>query len=147
MSESRLGISRDRLFEEVWGMILFSYFVHEWGLPCNPICCLCNLSHENMPHLCKDYPFSAEEVWGMILSWTNLSFLSGISSDGSLYDWWKRLRSLCCKKPKKIFDGILIYFWWNIWLERNNIIFQGQQRSIVQVAQLVKDQVGSFSVS
>jgi hypothetical protein len=63
------------------------------------------------------------------------------SSPGSLYDWWKRLRSRCCKESKKIFDGLLICFWWNIWLERNNGIFQGQQRSTVEVAQLVKDQV------
>jgi hypothetical protein len=77
----------------------------------------------------------------VILSWANMSFLRDISSPGSLYDWWKRLRSCCCKESKKIFDGLLICFWWNIWLERNNRIFQGQQRSTVEVAQLVKDQV------
>jgi hypothetical protein len=92
-------------------------------------------------YLCKDCPFSAET---RILTWANLSFLSDISSLGSLYDWWKRLRSRCCKESKKIFDGLFICFWWNIWLERNNRIFKGQQRSTVKVAQLVKDQVGSL---
>jgi hypothetical protein len=116
------------------------------GWPCSPICCLCNLSQETMPHLGKDCPFSVE-VWNMILSWANLSFLSGgVSNLGSLYDWWKRLRNRCCKESKKIFDGLLISFWWNIWLERNNIIFQRLQRSAIQVTQLVKDQIGSFSV-
>jgi hypothetical protein len=86
------------------------------GWPCNPICCLCNLSQETVAHLCKDCSFSAE-AWGRILSWANLSFLRGISSLGSLYDWWKRLRSCCYKESKKIFDGLLICFWWNIWLE------------------------------
>ena len=86
------------------------------------------------------------EVWNMILSWANLFFLSGVSNLGSLYDWWKRLRNRCCKESKKIFDGLLISFWWNIWLERNNRIFQRLQRSAIQVTQLVKDQIGSCSV-
>nr|ACG27245.1 hypothetical protein [Zea mays] len=63
-----------------------------------------------------------------------------------LYDWWKRLRNRCCKESKKIFDGLLISFWWNIWLERNNRIFHRLQRSAIQVMQLVKDQIVSFSV-
>jgi hypothetical protein len=108
--------------------------LRKWGWPCNPICCLCNLTQETVAHLCKDCPFSAK-AWGRILSWANLSFLRGISSPGSLYDWCKRLRSRCCKESKKIFDGLLICFWWNIWLERNKRIFQGQQRSTVEVAQ------------
>jgi hypothetical protein len=115
------------------------------GWPCNLICCLCNLSQESMPHLGKDCPFSIE-VWNMILSWANLSFLSSVSNLGSLYDWWKRLRNRCCKESKKIFDGLIISFWWNIWLERNNRIFQRLQRSAIQVTQLVKDQIGSCSV-
>jgi hypothetical protein len=60
-----------------------------------------------MPHLGKDCPFSVE-VWNMILSWANLSFLSGVSNLGSLYDWWKRLMNRCCKESKKIFDGLII---------------------------------------
>jgi hypothetical protein len=98
-----------------------------------------------MPHLGKECTFSVE-VWDMILSWANLSFITGVSNLESLYNWWKRLRSRCCKESKKIFDGLLICFWWNIWLERNNRIFQGLQRSVVQVTQLAKDQIGSFSV-
>lgn len=71
----------------------------------------------------------------------NLSFLSDVSNLVSLYYQWKRLRNRYCKELKKIFDELLICFQWNIWLERNNIIFQSLQRSAIQITQLVKDQI------
>jgi len=94
------------------------------GWPCNHNCSLCSLSLETVAHLCKDCPF-AVEVWSMILSWANLRFLVGISKTGTLSEWWFRLRLLCSKHSRKSFDGLLIYFWWSLWLERNNRIFKG----------------------
>jgi hypothetical protein len=78
----------------------------------------------------------------MILTWADLRFLDGISKTGSLHTWWFRLRMLCSKQSRKSFDGLLIYFWWSLWLERNNIIFKGQQRTTEQVAHVVKELVG-----
>jgi hypothetical protein len=103
------------------------------GWPCNPICCLCNSAPETILHLCKDCPFS-REVWNKVLSWANLPPSNGILSDTSLYDWWTGLRSLCNSQSRRRFDGLLIHFWWNLWLERNNRIFQSQHRSVNQVA-------------
>jgi hypothetical protein len=108
------------------------------GWPCNPICCLCNSAPETILHLCKDCPFS-REVWSKVLSWANLTFLSGIHSATSLYDWWTDLRSLCSRQSRRCFDGLLIQFWWNLWLERNNRIFQSQHRNVDQVVVAVKD--------
>jgi hypothetical protein len=65
----------------------------------------------------------------MILSWADMRFLDGISKTGTLYTCCFRLRMLCSKQSRKSFDGLLIYFWWSLWLERNNRIFKGQQRS------------------
>jgi hypothetical protein len=121
--------------------ILTSDNLQKWGWPCNQNCSICNLSPETAAHLCKDCPF-AEEVWSMILSWVDLRFLDGISKTGTLYTWWLRLRMLCSKQSRKSFDGLLIYFWWSLWLERNNRIFKGQQRTIEQVVQVVKVLVG-----
>jgi hypothetical protein len=111
------------------------------GWPCNLICCLCNLSPETTAHLCKDCPFTGI-VWNKILAWADLRFLSGTPNTGSLYAWWRRLRTLCSKQSRKSFDCLLIYFWWTIWLKRNNRVFQQQQRTTNQVAQLVKGLVG-----
>jgi hypothetical protein len=103
------------------------------GWPCNPLCCLCNSAPETILHLCKDCSFS-REVWNKVLSWANLPFLNGILGDTSLYDWWTGLRSLCNRQSRRCFDGLLIHFWWILWLERNNRIFQSQHRSVNQVA-------------
>jgi hypothetical protein len=59
------------------------------------------------------------------LSWADLRFLDSISKTGTLYMWWLRLRMLCSKQSRKSFDDLLIYFWWSLWLERNNRIFKG----------------------
>lgn len=108
------------------------------GWPSNPICCLCNSSPETSVHLCKDCTFT-EKVWDKIMNWTNLSFLQGTQNSGSLYTWWKSLRNRCSKDTRKFFDGLMIYFWWHIWLERNRRVFQGQQRDIEQVAFSIKE--------
>lgn len=113
------------------------------GWPHNPSCCLCNSTFETTVHLCKDCPFS-REVWDRILSWANLSSFKGIYGSDSLYDWWRNLRSRCNKPSRRSFDGLIIYFWWSIWLERNNRIFHSQLRSAEQVALVVKELVGCF---
>jgi hypothetical protein len=97
------------------------------------ICCLCNSAPETILHLYKDCPFS-REVWNKVLSWANLPLSNGILSNTSLYDWWTGLRSLCNSQSRRCFDSLLIHFWWNLWLERNNRIFQSQHRSVNQVA-------------
>jgi hypothetical protein len=96
---------------------------------------------ETAAHLCKDCPF-AEEAWSMILTWADLRFLDGISKTGSLHAWWFRLRMLCSKQSRKSFDGLIIYFWWSLWLERNNRISKGQQRTTEQMVQVVKEFIG-----
>ena len=118
--------------------ILTADNLHKRGWPCNPICCLCNSAPETILHLSKDCLFS-REVWNKVLSWANLPFLNGILSDTSLYDWWTGLRSLCNSQSRRCFDSLLIHFWWNLWLERNNRIFQSQHRNVDQVVVAVKD--------
>jgi hypothetical protein len=116
------------------------------GWPCNPSCCLCNSTFETTIHLCKDCPFS-REVWDKILSWANLSSFRGIYGTESLYDWWRNLRSMCSKHSRRLFNGLMIYFWWSVWLERNNRIFHNQHRSAEQVALVVKELVGCYQFS
>jgi hypothetical protein len=38
----------------------------------------------------------------------------------------------------------MIYFWWSLWLERNNRIFRNQQKNSDQVAYLVRELVGAL---
>jgi hypothetical protein len=41
------------------------------------------------------------------------------------------------KKQKAKFDGLLLYFWWNIWKERNRRIFQRTSLGVDAVALLI----------
>jgi hypothetical protein len=64
-------------------------------------------------------------------------------SGTSLYDWWTDLRSLCSRQIRRDFDGLLIQFWWNLWLKRNVTIFQGQHRGVDQVTMAIMGNASS----
>jgi hypothetical protein len=40
--------------------------------------------------------------------------------------------------------GILLYFWWNVWKERNKYIFDSVQNSELHVACTAKDDIDIF---
>ena len=44
------------------------------GIPCNPVCCLCDQAPETAAHLCLHCPF-AQEVWFLVHTWTGGSSL------------------------------------------------------------------------
>jgi len=45
------------------------------------------------------------------------------------------------KTQRRKFDGIMIYFWWNMWKERNRRTFQQQSLQPRQVTLLCKDDI------
>jgi len=45
------------------------------------------------------------------------------------------------KRVRREFDGLVIYFWWEVWLERNRRIFQNINKTEQQVASFTKDDV------
>jgi hypothetical protein len=94
----------------------------------DPVCKLCGSHQETPTHLCKDFLF-AKEVWELVKQWTVTTDISTVSSSGSLYKFWRRCRMKVDKNLRRNFDGIIIYFWWNIWKERNRRTFQHQALS------------------
>jgi len=112
----------------------------------DPICKLCTNDQETPTHLCKDCPFT-KEVWELIKIWFSLTDLSSISTTGSLHNYWRRCRRKVDKNQRRRFDGIIIYFWWNIWKERNRRTFQQKSLSPRQVASLCKDDISQFSLA
>ena len=109
-------------------------------------CKLCDNDLETPTHLCKDCPFT-KEVWGFIKHWFNLSVLQTVSEGGSIYSFWLRCRRKFDKNQRKEVDGILIYFWWNIWKERNRRIFQQHSLQPIQVASLCKDDITQYGLA
>jgi uncharacterized membrane protein len=47
---------------------------------------------------------------------------------------------------KKI-DGVMIYFWWNVWKECNRKTFQQKHQQPIQVAQLCKDEIQQYQMA
>jgi hypothetical protein len=47
-------------------------------------------------------------------------------------------------KTERKLDGIMIYFWWNLWKERNRRTFQHISLEANQVAMLCKDDITQY---
>jgi maltose-binding protein MalE len=58
--------------------------------------------------------------------------------------WWKRMRKTFDKKEKTIFDGIMLYFWWNIWKERNRRTFQQSSMEVAEVAFVITNDINLY---
>ena len=76
------------------------------------------------------------------LSWSNgsvFSVLVSVTQNGSPHKHWRRCRSKIEVSQRKVFDGIMIYFLWNIWKEINRRTFQNTALQPRQVALLCKE--------
>jgi hypothetical protein len=103
-------------------------------------CKFCGVALETPIHLCKDCPFT-KQVWGIIKQWFNLAATDSVSDAGSLHGYWWKCRRRFGKNERRNIDGIFIYFWWNIWKERNRRCFQQKLLNPTQVATLCKDDI------
>jgi hypothetical protein len=45
------------------------------------------------------------------------------------------------KKQRRSLDGIVLYFWWNIWKERNKRIFQHKSLEVAEVTSLITNDI------
>jgi hypothetical protein len=51
------------------------------------------------------------------------------------------------KPHRRSFDGIMIYFWWNIWKERNRRTFQNKSLQPSAMALLCKEEIDQFNMA
>ena len=111
--------------------------------PNDPVCKLCGIDPETPTHLCKDCTFS-RQVWSFIKRWFNLSVIDTVEMAGSLHKYWRKCIIKTDKDQRKAFDGIMIYFWWNLWKERNRRTFQNKSLQPSQVALLCKEDIEQY---
>jgi hypothetical protein len=104
--------------------ILTANNLQKRGWDHNPICPLCHIDPETPSHLCKDCSYS-KSIWRTLLLWTNLNSLANLNQDGQIHTWWRRYRLRIDKPRRRLFDGLVVYFWWNIWKERNSFKIPG----------------------
>jgi hypothetical protein len=109
-------------------------------------CRLCGNELETPVHLCKDCPFT-KEVWEILKQWLQLTVIQSVNTAGSLHNHWWRCRRRFQKNERRKVDGIFIYFWWNIWKERNRRQFQQKALNPNQVATLCKDDIMQYEMA
>ena len=114
--------------------------------PNDPICKLYGIESETPTHLCKDCGFS-KLVWSFIKQWCGLSMIDTIGMTGSLHNFWRKCRAKVDKEQRKPFNGVMIYFWWNLWKERNRRTFQNKTLQPRQVALLCKEDIEQYQLA
>jgi len=106
--------------------------------PNDPVCKLCGSDPETPTHLCKDCNFT-RQVWTSLKGWFNLSVLDTVNTNGSLHSYWRKCRAKIDRAHRRKFDGLMIYFWWNLWKETNRRTFQNKSLQPREVAFLCKE--------
>jgi hypothetical protein len=51
---------------------------------------------------------------------------------------------MVAKDNKSFFDSLVIYFWWNIWKERNRRTFRQEEKTVTELTYLIKEDVQQF---
>jgi len=108
--------------------------------PCNPVCVLCGQEPETALHLCIKCPF-ALEVWEKVRTWTNNLVTPPSPDTQSIELWWTSALQNKSKEDQRTIAGLLMYFTWNIWKERNRRIFEGKSAPALLVFQLTQDEM------
>lgn len=51
---------------------------------------------------------------------------------------------MVAKESKSFFDRLIIYFWWNIWKERNRRTLRWEEKTVTEITYLIKEDVQQF---
>jgi hypothetical protein len=100
----------------------------------------CNDPLENGLHLCLACPF-AKAVWDQILSWENFTRLQLQPQVDPVHirAWWEEAARKVPKSERRRLNRVVIYTFWNIWKERNRIIFNNAVETVPQVTARIKE--------
>jgi hypothetical protein len=109
------------------------------GWPCFHICSFCLCSHETTKHLLVDCNY-AEVVWNLIAAALSLPNYATMAAAGGLDAWVQVLSKIGSKKDRKTNIGVLCIFWWILWKERNNRIFESSVKSAQRLAGIILEE-------
>ena len=91
----------------------------------------------------KDCVFS-KQVWSFLKQWFSLSLQDSIATNGSLHNHWCRCHAKIERSQRKLFDGVMIYFWWNVWKEQIDEFSNKNPLQPRQVALLCKNGIQQY---
>ena len=113
--------------------------------PHDPYYVSCVPPNQRHPRICARIAFSqAKYIWSCLKMWYGLSTLDTIATRGSLHNYWKKCQKKIEIVNRRRFDGLIIYFWWNIWKERNKRTFQNKRLQPREVAFLCKEEFDQY---
>jgi hypothetical protein len=107
---------------------------------CDFWCPLCFCIHETTEHLLAFCNFT-EAVWNLIAHRFNLPAYNMMAAEGGPTQWYSMQLRSGSRKEKQRRMGVLFTFWWWVWKERNYRTFEGRERSAMQLAQIIQDEV------
>jgi hypothetical protein len=99
------------------------------GLRSSEECVLYAQSPEHLDHLLLQCPYSCE-VWFKSLRRCGWQHLAPSTLD-TFSSWWLRSRKRVNKPRHQAFDLLMLCSIWNIWLQRNDIVFHHRSSSPV----------------
>jgi hypothetical protein len=91
--------------------------------------------------------FSQSKVWSFLKQWLDLSMIDTVGSNRSLHNYWRRCCANIDRSQRKVFNDIMIYFWWNVWKDKNRRTFQNKTVQPRQVALLCKEEVEQYQLA
>jgi hypothetical protein len=65
-------------------------------------------------------------------------------SKGKIPDWIAASTRISSKRQQRINAGIVFFYWWLPWKERNQRTFEHEEHSFIQVVQLIKEEIYAF---
>jgi hypothetical protein len=108
--------------------------------PCNPICSLCYCMNETTSHLLTECNYT-EAAWNLVASKFALQDYNSLRYAGGPTEWVNQIRRSGSKEEKRKKMGVLSTFWWMIWKERNNRIFQNKEASTQSLALKIQETI------
>jgi hypothetical protein len=99
------------------------------GIQTSPSCALCNSGAEDAHHLLTDCSFS-KQVIHFIWPWYSLDGgPTQVSQEQGMAAWLSTNVARANARNHRETIGILLYYWWNVWKERNRHVLEVKCRN------------------
>ncbi|XP_035839067.1 uncharacterized protein LOC118486611 [Helianthus annuus] len=100
------------------------------------MCKICDECEETAVHILLRCNF-AKRVWSEVTKWTKTPM---VNTEGNLTDVLQVfLDSQRCRNVKKCLHAIAVQSMWKLWINRNDRIFAGRNRSVQMIMEEIKD--------
>jgi hypothetical protein len=64
---------------------------------------------------------------------------------GKVADWLLAIGRLRPTHQQRQIAGVILCFWWHVWKERNNRIFEDKECSFLQIVEQTKNAITAYS--